>query len=271
MTEQAVRTETVDYSVAEGVAWIRLNRPERMNAIDQQTRHALAGAIRQAERDPEVRCVVLVGAGDRAFCSGADVKEMASASSEMRNPESVGRVLRDEYAPMITRLYSMPKPVIAAMNGVAAGIGASFAMAADIRLAVPHAAIVEAFVGIGLMGDGGATWFLPRLVGRGKALEMLMLGSPVGAEEAERLGLVNKVIPAAEFEATVRDWARRLASGPTMAIAANKRAVNYGLGATLEEGIEFEAHLQEVQVAGEDSREGVAAFAEKREPRFQGR
>jgi 2-(1,2-epoxy-1,2-dihydrophenyl)acetyl-CoA isomerase len=262
--EQFVRVQ-----VEEGVGWIRLDRPDRMNAIGAATRSELGAALKQVERDDNVRCVVLIGSG-RAFSAGADVKEMQEAGG-MRTPEDVGKVLREEYAPMILRVRNMPKPVIAAMIGVAAGIGASFALAADIRIAVPEASIVEAFVGIGLMPDGGATWLLPRLVGAGKALEMFFTGKPLTAAEAERLGLINQIVQPDEFEPTVRAIAIRLATGPTAAIAATKRAVNRGLECTLEEAMDFESYLQEAQAAGEDFREGVTAFLEKRAPVFRGR
>jgi 2-(1,2-epoxy-1,2-dihydrophenyl)acetyl-CoA isomerase len=157
------------------------------------------------------------------------------------------------------------------LNGVAAGIGASFALAADIRIAIPEAAIVEAFVGIGLMPDGGATWLLPRLVGTGKALEMFFTGRPLSAADGERLGLINQVVQPEEFEQTVRAIATRLASGPTRAIAATKRAVNYGLDVSLEEALEYESYLQEAQAAGEDFAEGVGAFVAKRAPVFKGK
>src|SRR5437773_7991166 len=158
--EQHVKIE-----VEAGVGWIRLNRPEKMNAIGTLTRKQLGDAIKQAERDEAVRVVVLTGSG-RAFCSGADVTEMAG-DGQMRTPEDVGNVLRNEYMPMLTRLRTMPKPVIAAMNGPAVGIGASYALACDIRIAVPEAYLMEAFINIGLAPDGGVSWLLPRLAGPG--------------------------------------------------------------------------------------------------------
>ena len=164
--EQHVSVETEG-----GIGWIRFNRPEKMNAIGALTRKQLAESIKQAERDDAIRVLVLTGAG-RAFSSGADVTEMVQGGAGMRTPEDVGNVLRGEYMPMLMRLRTMPKPVIAAMNGPAVGIGASFALACDIRIATPEAYILEAFVNIGLAPDGGVSWLLPRLAGTGVAYEM---------------------------------------------------------------------------------------------------
>jgi 2-(1,2-epoxy-1,2-dihydrophenyl)acetyl-CoA isomerase len=252
-----------------GVAWITLNRPERLNAVGAQARGELDAALKQVERDAAVRCVVLTGAG-RGFCAGADVRDMSGAGGDMRTPEEVGSTLRGEYTNIITRLRTMPKPVICAVNGVAAGIGASFAMACDIRIAAEEAYFSEAFVGIALAPDGGASWMLPRFVGRGRALEMFFTGKPLGAVDAERFGLVNRVVPAAELEETVRTLATELAAGPTGAIAAGKRAVNHAENSTLEEALEFESYLQEARAASPDFVEGVTAFREKRKANFKG-
>jgi len=257
--EQHVKVETEG-----GVGWIRLNRPEKMNAIGAVTRRQLGDAIKQVERDESVRVVVLTGSG-RAFCSGADVTEMAqSGDGGMRTPEDVGNVLRNEYMPMLTRLRTMPKPVIAAMNGPAVGIGASYALACDIRIATPEAYILEAFVNIGLAPDGGVSWLLPRLVGTGIAYEMFFSGKPLQAADAHRLGVINRLVPADRLEAEVRELASQLSTQPTQAMAAAKRAVNHALESSYEEALEFESYLQEAQAASPEFAEGVQAFLAKR-------
>src|SRR5438105_7797750 len=208
MTEQAVE-QVVLVEVKSGVGWIRLNRPDRMNAVNGDLRKQLLAALKQVERDEVVRVLVVIGSG-RAFCAGADVREFGSREGSLE-------AIREEYHGILTRLRNMPKPVIAAMNGVAAGIGDSIAMACDIRYAVPEASFVAASVKIGLTVDGGATWLLPRLIGSGKALEMFYTGDPLGAEDAERLGLVNRLVGPEQLEPSVRELAERLASGPAAA------------------------------------------------------
>ena len=245
-----------------GVGLIQLNRPEKMNAIGALTRRQLGEAIKQAERDDAVRVVVLTGTG-RAFSSGADVTEMVEGAG-MRTPEDVGNVLRNEYMPMLMRLRTMPKPVIAAMNGPAVGIGASFALACDIRVATPEAYIMEAFVNIGLAPDGGVSWLLPRLAGTGVAYEMFFSGKPLQAADAHRLGVINRLVPADRLEEEVRDLANHLAAQPRGAMAGAKRAVVHALTSTYEEAMEFESYLQEAQAASSEFADGVQRFLEAR-------
>jgi len=252
----------VNVHVHDGVGLIQLNRPEKMNAIGALTRQQLGEAIKQAERDEAVRVVVLTGSG-RAFCSGADVTEMAQDGG-MRSPEDVGKVLRNEYMPMLTRLRTMPKPVIAAMNGPAVGIGASYALACDIRIAVPEAYLLEAFVNIGLAPDGGVSWLLPRMAGTGVAYEMFFTGKPLSAMDAHRLGIINRIVPADRLEAEVRELASQLVAQPRQAMAAAKRAVNHALESSYEEALEFESYLQEAQAASTEFAEGVQAFLARR-------
>lgn len=252
----------VKLEVEGGVGWIRLNRPEKMNAIGAITRKQLGDAIKQVEREDAVRVVVLTGTG-RAFSSGADVTEMGGDGG-MRSPEDVGNVLRGEYMPMLSRLRTMPKPVIAAMNGPAVGIGASFALACDIRIAVPEAYLMEAFVNIGLAPDGGVSWLLPRLAGSAVAYEMFFTGKPLQAEDAHRLGVINRIVPADRFDAEVGELARDLAAQPRGAMAGAKRAVVHALESTFEEALEFESYLQESQAASPEFAEGVQRFLARR-------
>ncbi|HEY4025276.1 MAG TPA: enoyl-CoA hydratase [Candidatus Dormibacteraeota bacterium] len=263
MAEAKTDEAVVGYQVENGVAWIRLNRPESLNAVNGDLRRALRDAVKRAERDETARAVVVTGHG-RAFCAGADVREFGSREGAVDD-------IRGDYELLLSRLRLMPKPTIAAMNGVAAGIGASLALVCDLRYAVPQASFVEAFVKIGLSVDGGVSWLLPRLIGSGRALEMLYTGEPMGAEEAARLGLVNRVVEPDQLEPVVRELAERLAAGPTLALGAIKRTVNFSAHTTLEEAMEFEFHLQGAQMRNEDFREGVAAFLEKRKAEFKGR
>ncbi len=277
--EQHVSVETEG-----GIGWIRFNRPEKMNAIGALTRKQLAESIKQAERDDAIRVLVLTGAG-RAFSSGADVTEMVQGQggapgtgsagpgasrgefppqTGMRTPEDVGNVLRGEYMPMLMRLRTMPKPVIAAMNGPAVGIGASFALACDIRIATPEAYILEAFVNIGLAPDGGVSWLLPRLAGTGVAYEMFFTGKPLSAADAHRLGVINRIVPAERLEEEVRDLANQLVAQPRQALAGAKRAVNHALVSSYEDAMEFESYLQEAQAASSEFAEGVQNFLARR-------
>ena len=252
----------VDLRTHGGIAVIRFNRPEKMNAIGAVTRSQLADAIKQAERDDAVRVVVLTGSG-RAFCSGADVTEMAPGAG-MRTPEDVGNVLRNEYMPMLMRLRTMPKPVIAAMNGPAIGIGASYALACDIRIATPEAYILEAFINIGLAPDGGVSWLLPRLAGTGIAYEMFFTGKPLSAADAHRLGVINRIVPAERLEEEVHDLANQLVAQPRQALAGAKRSVNHALVSSYDDAMEFESYLQEAQAASSEFAEGVQAFLARR-------
>ncbi|MCV0402786.1 MAG: enoyl-CoA hydratase/isomerase family protein [Chloroflexi bacterium] len=255
--------ETLLVSTEASVTTITLNRPDALNALNATMRGELLAALRAALRDPETRAVVLTGAG-RGFCSGADLRG-GSGEREFR------RVLRDEYHPIVELLRSMPKPVVASVNGVAAGAGMSLALAADLVVAASEARFVPAFHRIALVPDSGLTRTLVRAMGRHRAFEVLLGERSLGAEEARDLGLVAAVVPADELPATTHALAERLASGPTRTIGWTKRLLNAAEDADLGTSLEAEAALQEVAGRSADHAEGVAAFAEKRDPSFGGR
>ncbi|MBX5475597.1 MAG: enoyl-CoA hydratase/isomerase family protein [Clostridia bacterium] len=260
-------SDTVLYQVEDGVAVITLNRPEVLNAVNDELGFALLDRIRQAGKDESVGAVLLTGAG-RAFCAGEDLKGQLEAVEQGR--ANLGDVLRRRYNPIILALKSLPKPVLAAVNGVAAGAGASLALAADLRIASEQASLVEAFVNVGLVPDSGATYFLTRMVGFSRAMEWALTGRRITAEEALQLGVFHRVVPQEELMEQARAWAAQLARGP-YSIGLIKRAMEYGATHTLEEALEYEAQLQEAAGRSRDHHEGMAAFVEKRAPRFERR
>jgi 2-(1,2-epoxy-1,2-dihydrophenyl)acetyl-CoA isomerase len=255
--------ETIRVEVADGVATITLNRADSLNALNGAMRRELQIALKAAGRDEAVRAVVLTGDG-RGFCSGADLRGGA-AERAFRS------VLTDEYNPLITAIRELPKPVIAAVNGVAAGAGVSLALACDLIYAAEEARFIQAFVRIGLVPDSGSTRTLVRALGRHRAAQLIFSGDPLAASEARAAGLVNEVVPAAELADTVHAVAASLAAGPTRAIGFAKRAINHAEDALLAESLAMEAGLQELAGRTEDHAEGVGAFGDKREPRFVGR
>ncbi|WP_242823204.1 enoyl-CoA hydratase/isomerase family protein [Thermaerobacter subterraneus] len=248
-----------------GVLTLTLNRPEVLNAFNRTMTSELLDALRRAERDPGVRCVVITGAG-RAFSAGEDLK-----SRQEGGEKSFIASLRERYNPLIWKIRTMEKPVLAAVNGVAAGAGLGLALACDLRLASEQARFGQVFVKVGLAPDSGTSLFLLQLVGPARAAEMAFFGDLVPAGEALRMGLVNRVVPHEELAEATRQWAQRLAAGATRAIGLAKRAFNFAAGARLAEVLEYEAYLQEIAGHTADHAEGVQAFLEKREPRFQGR
>jgi len=248
-----------------GVLTIILNRPESYNAINDAMKGALAGALREASRDQAVRCVVLRGAGEKAFCSGQDLKEHRASGRSLK--ESLER----SYNPLIRRIREMEKPVIGMINGVAAGAGCSLALACDMRIMSSRAVLIEAFARIALVPDSGSHWFLPRLAGMARAFEYAATGRDIPAEEAERAGLVNRVVPPEQLEAVTLELARSLAEGPTRTLGLIKRTLNRALVTDLGSLLEYEAAIQEIAAGTSDHREGVAAFIEKRKAVFTGR
>jgi len=246
------------------VATITLDRPEALNALTVPVKVALREALERLAVDRAVRAVILTGAG-RAFCAGQDLAEREQPDAAPLDVE-----LRERYNPIILALRAMGQPVIAAVNGVAAGAGASIAFACDLRIAAEDARFVLAFGRIGLVPDSGATWFLPRLVGQARAAELALVGDPISADEALRIGLVSRVVPNDELLPQARALADRIAAGAPMAVALTKGALERAASIDLETALEGEAKLQGIAGASADHAEGLAAFREKRAPRFTG-
>ena len=251
------------------VAWITLNRPDRLNALTATMSGELESAFRDAGNDEHVRCVVLTGEG-RGFCAGQDLTEFENAYRSGQRPD-IAEHLRTSYHRMIPVVVQTSKPVIAAINGVAAGAGLSLALACDLRIASDEAKITQAFVKIGLIPDSGGSYLLPRAVGYSKALELSITGDMIDANTALAAGLVSRVVQAASFRDDVTALANRLASMPTLAIAATKSLLQGAPHLTLQDALEKEAATQAEMGRTSDHLEGVNAFVEKREPRFEGR
>ena len=258
--------ETIRITREDGVAVITLNRPQVYNAFNNQMSKELLNALRDVARDSGVRCVVLTGAG-KAFCSGQDLGDRSDPNIENF---SLGDSVRGRYNPLIRAIVEMEKPVLGAINGVAAGAGCSLALACDLRIVSDRARFIEAFVRVGLAPDSGSSYFLPKLVGLGRAMELAITGREVSAQEAVQIGLANRLVPHERFWEETLAWARQLAEGPTRAIGLIKRALYKGADAALKEVLEYEAYMQELAGRTLDFREGVSAFMEKRRPRFQG-
>jgi 2-(1,2-epoxy-1,2-dihydrophenyl)acetyl-CoA isomerase len=275
---------TVRSEVAERIATITLDRPDVLNAFDRALKEELLAALKHAARDADVRVVIVTGAG-RAFSAGQDLRERlpadpgdAAAAGKARPPSAptaspapLDQELRERYNPIILAIRTLEKPVIAAVNGVAAGAGMSLALACDIRIASEAASFIEVFGRVGLVPDTGSTWFLPRLVGPAKALELMWTTDSVDAPTALALGIVNRVVSADQLMAETRALAVRLASAAPLALALAKRAVNRGLETGLPEALDYEASLQGIAGRSADYAEGVRAFIEKRPARFTGK
>ncbi|MFD7629477.1 enoyl-CoA hydratase/isomerase family protein [Streptomyces sp. NPDC059851] len=252
-----------------GVSWITLNRPEAMNAVTWDQRERIIALLAEASADPAVRAVVLTATG-RGFCAGADLRGAPATGGE-RVAGDVARMIRLGAQRLITAVLDCEKPVIAAVNGTAAGIGAHLALACDLVVAAESARFIEVFVRRGLVPDGGGAYLLPRLVGPQRAKELIFFGDAVPAAEAQRLGLVNRVVPDGELEACAREWAERLAQGPTRAIALAKQLVNGSLDGDRAAALAAEATAQEINMTTADAAEGVASFVERRTPKYLGR
>ena len=262
-------TEPVRYELSDGVATITLNRPDSMNGLDIATKEALLTAVRAAADDEAVRCVVLTGSG-RAFCVGQDLKEHISIL-QSSDAESLFRTVEEHYNPIVTALATMPKPVVAAINGVAAGAGASLAFACDFRILTEAAGFNLAFTGVALSCDTGSSWTLPRLVGQAKAIELLYFPRTIGSAESLELGLATKVTSADEFDAEVSALALKLASGPTVSYGAIRRSVEFSAGHGFADSLGFEASMMTLTGSTEDHRNAVSSFVNKERPVFTGR
>jgi enoyl-CoA hydratase/carnithine racemase len=260
-------SETVLYDLTGGLAVITLNRPDAMNSLTAEMKGALRAALERAAEDDAVRAVLLTGSG-RAFCAGQDLREHAA---NLEAGDGLAGTVHEHYNPIVQTITSMPKPVVAAVNGIAAGAGASFALACDLIVASEKASFATAFTKIGLAPDSGMSWTLQRRVGRTKAAELLLLAEPVAAARAVEIGLVNQVVPAEEFEQTARDLAGRLAAGPTVAYAAVKEALDRAAAGGLTDALAVEADLQDACAKTADHASATEAFVNKRQPRFEGR
>lgn len=253
------------FAVQDGVGTITLNRPDVYNALNDGITYELQDALKAVAKDDAVRVVVLTGAG-KAFCSGQDLK--AASGGEKR---SFMDSLHKRYNPIIRAMRSLPKPIIARLNGVAAGAGCSLALACDLIVAAEEATLIEVFINIGLVPDSGSSYFLPRLVGMAKAFELCSMGSRVKAQEALALGLVNRVVPADQLDAAVKEYTDFYSSAPTRAIGLIKKMLDKASTSTLEEMLEYEAYCQEIAGSTQDYKEGVTAFLEKRKAHFTGK
>ncbi|MGW3247674.1 2-cyclohexenylcarbonyl CoA isomerase [Streptomyces sp. NPDC001070] len=270
--------DTVLYEVSDGLATITLNRPEAMNSLNVDTKVALRDALQTAGADPAVRAVLLTASG-KAFCVGQDLKEHVAFIAEAgggpgvppAKPGGAMSTVREHYNPIVTAIATMPKPVVAGVNGVAAGAGAGFAFACDYRVVADTASFNTSFVGVALTADSGASWTLPRLVGRSRAADLLLFPRTISAQEAHELGIANRLVPAAELADQARAVARRLAEGPTVAYAAVKASMAYGEEHSLIDTLAKEDELQTLAGGSEDHRIAVDAFLKKQKPRFLGR
>lgn len=256
--------EAIIYEVKDGVAYITLNRPDVFNAFNDQQSFELQDALKQAERDKDVRVLVLSGAG-KAFCSGQDLKAISGSKNR-----SLSDSLYKRYNPIIRSMRNMPKPIIARLNGVAAGAGCSLALACDMIVAAENASLIEVFVNVGLVLDSGSSYFLPRIVGSQKAFEWSTMGTKVSAQEAFNLGIINRICKAEELDDEVKKLTDYYSKAPTKAIGMMKKMLNKAGHSDLETMLEYEAFCQEIAGKSEDYKEGVTAFNEKRKPEFKG-
>jgi 2-(1,2-epoxy-1,2-dihydrophenyl)acetyl-CoA isomerase len=256
----------IEVTIQDSIATITLNRPSVFNSFNREMALLLQKELDAAEKDQAVRAIVLTGNG-KAFCAGQDLKEVTTPEL---NP-GFKKILEEHYNPIIQRIRSIEKPIVAAVNGVAAGAGANIALACDVVIASKKASFIQAFSKIGLVPDSAGTYFLPRLVGFQKASALMLLGDTISAEEAERLGMIYKVVSEEDFSEQIQQTAKTLTALPTKALGMTKRLLNQSMGNSLEDQLEFESKLQIEAAQSEDYAEGVEAFINKRKPNFKGK
>jgi 2-(1,2-epoxy-1,2-dihydrophenyl)acetyl-CoA isomerase len=263
--------QNILYTIDDGLARLTFNRPDRLNSFTVAMHLEVQHALDAAAADPQVRALLLTGAG-RGFCAGQDLGDRAVAiGAEGTARPDLGESIEKYYAPLVRRLRALPKPVVCAVNGVAAGAGANIALACDIVIAVQSASFIQPFCKLGLVPDAGGTWSLPHLVGRARALGLTLLGDALSAQQAADWGLIWKCVPAAEFEAEVNAVARKLASGPTLGLTRTKQAIDAAATSTLDQQLDLERDSQRELGYSQDYAEGVSAFTQKRTPNFAGR
>lgn len=255
--------QSIIFEKTEGIAWIKLNRPAKLNAFTLEMQKEIHSALIKCKNDDEVRAIIITGEG-RGFCSGQDLSSFGKSVN-------LGNFLREYYNPMIEEMASLEKPIIAAINGVAAGAGLSLALACDFRIICEDATLVNAFIHIGLVPDAGNMYYLPRLVGYAKALELAVLGEKITAHEALKSGLATKVVARDHWEEEVLQFANRLANLPTRAIGLIKKYMRESFESDLQTMLEYEARAQAEAGETDDHKEGVMAFLEKRSPKFSGK
>lgn len=255
--------ETIYYEIRNHVAWITLNRPEKLNAFNEKLNKEVELAVKNASKDSHVRCLVITGEG-RAFCSGQDLEGVLEHMDH-------GEVIRKRYNPMVLAINACEKPVVAAVNGVAAGAGMSLALACDFRLLSDKASFIQSFIHVGLVPDAGNLYYLPKLIGHAKALELAIFGEKISASDAYNIGLATKVIHNQNWSEEVEQFSQRLANMPTKAIGMIKKNLKASWSSSLQESLERDAQSQRIAGLTTDHMEGVKAFMEKREPHFQGK